>query len=103
MCDCGGGKNHRWTQINADAQPIEFSNPSTDVVLNTSQTWHRLRPGEVRTNCGGCHAHSQKRTEFSATAAARDDCKLWDLVNSTIAGTYKTPDGRPAKPRLVPR
>jgi hypothetical protein len=30
------------------------------MVLNMAQTWHQLRPGEVRTNCGGCHAHSQK-------------------------------------------
>ncbi len=29
------------------------------MVLNMAQTWHQLRPGEVRTNCGGCHAHSQ--------------------------------------------
>src|SRR5262249_30529559 len=30
------------------------------MVLNMAQTWHQVRPGEVRTNCGGCHAHSQK-------------------------------------------
>src|SRR5262249_14730013 len=27
------------------------------MLLNMAQTWHQLRPGEVRTNCGGCHAH----------------------------------------------
>jgi len=26
------------------------------MVLNMAQTWHQLRPGEIRTNCGGCHA-----------------------------------------------
>jgi hypothetical protein len=62
------------------------------MVLNTSQTWHQLRPGEVRTNCGGCHAHSQKPTDFSLTAAARDDYKLWDLVNSTPVLTTKDRD-----------
>src|SRR5262249_51927295 len=30
------------------------------MVLNSSQTWHQLRPGEIRHDCGGCHAHSQK-------------------------------------------
>ena len=40
------------------------------MVLNMSQTWHQVRPGEVRTNCGGCHAHSQKSTAFEKTAAA---------------------------------
>ena len=53
------------------------------VVLNMSQTWHQLRPGEIRTNCGGCHAHSQKPTEFSDTLAAKPDYKLWDLVKET--------------------
>ena len=32
------------------------------MVLNMAQTWHQLRPGEIRNNCGGCHAHSQQPT-----------------------------------------
>src|SRR6202008_5189169 len=51
------------------------------MVLNSSQTWHQLRPGEKRTNCGGCHAHSQRPTDFAFTAAARPDYPLWDLIN----------------------
>jgi Hydrazine synthase alpha subunit middle domain len=53
------------------------------LMLNFAQTWHQLRPGEVRTNCGGCHAHSQKPTHFALTAAAKPDYKVWDLVNET--------------------
>jgi hypothetical protein len=53
------------------------------LVLNMAQTWHQLRPGEIRHDCGGCHAHSQKPTDFAATAAARADYKLWDLTEST--------------------
>lgn len=53
------------------------------IVLNSAQTWHQLRPGEIRHDCGGCHAHSQKPTEFSLTAAAKPDYAVWDLVNST--------------------
>ncbi|HTK78533.1 MAG TPA: hypothetical protein VL371_24965, partial [Gemmataceae bacterium] len=34
------------------------------MVLNMAQTWHQVRPGEVRHDCGGCHAHSQKPTDF---------------------------------------
>jgi mono/diheme cytochrome c family protein len=52
-------------------------------VLNMAQTWHQLRPGEVRTNCGGCHAHSQPPTDFALTAAAKQDYQVWDLVNKT--------------------
>lgn len=50
------------------------------MVLNMAQTWHQLRPGEVRNNCGGCHAHSQKPTHFQDTAAARADYPVWDLT-----------------------
>lgn len=53
------------------------------MVLNMAQTWHQLRPGEVRTNCGGCHAHSQEPTDFSKTLAARPEYQPWDLVNTT--------------------
>jgi len=53
------------------------------MVLNMSQTWHQLRPGEIRTNCGGCHAHSQQPTPFEATAAAKPDYRLWDLTKKT--------------------
>jgi hypothetical protein len=53
------------------------------MMLNMAQTWHQLRPGEVRTNCGGCHAHSQAPTNFEETAAARFDYSLFDLARST--------------------
>jgi mono/diheme cytochrome c family protein len=53
------------------------------MVLNAAQTWHQLRPGEARTNCGGCHAHSQQPTQFEKTAAARPDYPVWDLSAST--------------------
>lgn len=53
------------------------------MVLNMSQTWHQLRPGEIRHDCGGCHAHSQKPTEFHMTAAARPEYSVWDLINKT--------------------
>ncbi|HJT77930.1 MAG TPA: hypothetical protein VJ739_12075 [Gemmataceae bacterium] len=53
------------------------------MVLNMAQTWHQLRPGEVRTDCGGCHAHSQQPTDFHRTAAARPGYPVWDLVNRT--------------------
>ena len=50
------------------------------MVLNSSQTWHQIRPGEVRTNCGGCHAHSQKPTDFRRTAAGRKGYEPFDLT-----------------------
>lgn len=62
------------------------------MVLNAAQTWHHLRPGELRNNCGGCHAHSQQPTDFAKTAAAKEDAKLWDLVNTTPVLTEKKKD-----------
>jgi hypothetical protein len=62
------------------------------LVLNASQTWHQVRPGETRNDCGGCHAHSQKPTLFSETAAARPDYRLWDLVERTPLITSKARD-----------
>jgi hypothetical protein len=56
---------------------------SNGMVLNMAQTWHQLRPGEIRTDCGGCHAHSQQPTRFEETRAARPDYAVWDLVNTT--------------------
>jgi hypothetical protein len=51
------------------------------MVLNMAQTWHQVRPGEIRNNCGGCHAHSQQPTDFALTAAAKPEYKIWDLTN----------------------
>ncbi len=62
------------------------------LVLNMAQTWHQLRPGEVRVNCGGCHAHSQKPTDFKVTAAAKDSYPVWDLTASTPLLTDKGRD-----------
>lgn len=61
-------------------------------VLNMAQTWHQLRPGEVRTDCGGCHAHSQKPTAFEDTAAAKPDYEVWDLTRGTPLLTRKEKD-----------
>jgi Hydrazine synthase alpha subunit middle domain len=62
------------------------------MVLNMAQTWHQLRPGEIRNDCGGCHAHSQKPTPFRDTFAARPDYPIFDLTRSTPLLTTKQHD-----------
>ena len=62
------------------------------LVLNMAQTWHQLRPGEIRHDCGGCHAHSQKPTRFEETAAARADYQIFDLTRKTPLITTKEHD-----------
>jgi len=60
--------------------------------LTMAQTWHQVRPGETRVNCGGCHAHSQKPTRFEATFAARPDYKVFDLTKQTPLLAAKAAD-----------
>jgi RNA polymerase sigma factor (sigma-70 family) len=62
------------------------------MVLNSAQTWHQIRPGESRTDCGGCHAHSQQPTLFKDTAAARPDYPVFDLTKQTPLLTSKAND-----------
>jgi hypothetical protein len=53
------------------------------MVLNMAQTWHQVRPGELRADCGGCHAHSQQPLAFAGTAAAQPDYSVYDLSRVT--------------------
>lgn len=62
------------------------------MVLNMAQTWHQLRPGEIRHDCGGCHAHSQQPTEFALTAAAKPDYRIFDLTKQTPLLTTRESD-----------
>jgi hypothetical protein len=62
------------------------------MVLNMAQTWHQVRPGEIRNDCGGCHAHSQKPTLFEQTAAAKKDYTVFDLTTRTPLLTSKQLD-----------
>jgi len=63
-----------------------------NMVLNAAQTWHQVRPGEIRHDCGGCHAHSQKPTRFEDTAAARPDYAVFDPTRGTPLLTSKALD-----------
>ena len=58
------------------------------MVLNMAQTWHQLRPGEVRVDCGGCHAHSQQPLRFEDSAAGKAGFTAVDLVNTTPLLTW---------------
>jgi len=82
-------------KIPAD-QPFTFQTIDRNgMVLNMAQTWHQLRPGEARYNCGGCHAHSQQPLNFDNTYAARPEYQVVDLTQSTPLVT-KDANGNPA-------
>jgi hypothetical protein len=79
-------------KIPADT-PFTFQTLDKDsMVLNMAQTWHQLRPGEIRHDCGGCHSHSQKPTLFKDTAAAKADYPVFDLTKQTPLLTAKQND-----------
>ncbi len=103
-------------KFNGDEQPLDpDGNPDTSflakvpadvawtfqtldnngMVLNMAQTWHQVRPGEIRNNCGGCHAHSQQPTSFEHTFAAKPDSKVWDLTTKTPLFTVKLNTEKP--------
>jgi hypothetical protein len=67
-------------KIPADT-PFTFQMLDKDgLVLAMAQTWHQVRPGEVRNNCGGCHAHSQRPLDIATTYAGRSDYQPRDLT-----------------------
>ncbi|HYC53582.1 MAG TPA: hypothetical protein VEL28_01385 [Candidatus Binatia bacterium] len=53
------------------------------MTLTMAQTWHQVRPGEARYDCGGCHAHSQQPLAFESTAAAQPGFEIFDLTRVT--------------------
>ena len=62
------------------------------MVLNMAQTWHQVRPGEMRVDCGGCHAHSQKPTLFEDSAASKPEYEIFDLTKRAPLLTTKERD-----------
>src|SRR6185436_14591250 len=70
-------------KIPAD-QPFTFQMLDRNgMVLTMAQTWHQVRPGEARYDCGGCHAHSQQPLDFHTTAAGQPGFPVADLVHET--------------------
>ena len=65
------------------------------MVLTMAQTWHQVRPGEMRADCGGCHAHGQLPLDFAGTAASKPAYAVTDLSKSTPLLTQDG-NGQPA-------
>ena len=83
-------------RIPADT-PFTFQTLDRDgLVLNMAQTWHQVRPGEMRADCGGCHAHGQLPLTFESTAAARPAYAVADLTQRSVPLLTKDAGGNPA-------
>jgi hypothetical protein len=82
-------------RIPAD-QPFTFQMLDRNgMVLTMAQTWHQVRPGEARYDCGGCHAHSQQPLDFHDTFASTPAYEVPDLVHTTPLLT-KDASGNPS-------
>jgi hypothetical protein len=75
------------------------------ITLTEEATWHAPRPGERKTNCGGCHAHSTATTplDFSMTLAASMPITDFALQTPLVsrAGGVPTVVNHPTRYRLV--
>jgi len=64
--------------------PITFQTLDRNgMVLNMAQTWHHVRPGEGRYDCGGCHAHTKTPLDFHTTVAGQPGFQPTDLSTKT--------------------
>ena len=90
-----------WAKIPSDTPTTIQAIDSNGMTLYSETVWRSLAPGEERTDCGGCHAHSTNTTplDFSTTQAGQgaditaaglplnDDLivnKFWDLSGDRI-------------------
>lgn len=98
----GNNDTSWWAKIPSDTPTTIQAIDSNGMTLYSETVWRSLSPGEERTDCGGCHAHSTSKTslEFSTTQAGQgapisgvtgissDDPMIsntyWDLTDSRV-------------------
>jgi hypothetical protein len=84
ILDADGNPDTSFLALVPADTPFTFQTLDKDgLVLNMAQTWHQVRPGEVRNDCGGCHAHAQLPTPFVTTAAAQPGYQIRNLALRT--------------------
>lgn len=73
--------------------PVDFHllSAQTGLKLADLRSWHSFKPGEVRTECGGCHQHeiSKPAVPFAGTYASLPEYPVADLVNTTPMIRYQ--------------
>jgi hypothetical protein len=68
--DNQGNPDSSWAaKIPADTPFLIQTLDKNGMTLNSELTWRALKPGEARTDCGGCHAHAIEPLDFSDTFA----------------------------------
>ena len=70
--------------------------------LALAQTWHQVRPGEFRADCGGCHGHNRIGTKHEQTAAGQPGFAYTDLTATVPRDLEYARDIKPLLQRTAP-
>jgi hypothetical protein len=101
LIDPQGNPDTSWqAKVPADTPFLIQMLDKKGMTLVSELTWRALKPGEIRTDCGGCHAHSISALDFDTTATGkgyllydvagvddfdpRIDNGTWDLTKGSI-------------------
>lgn len=92
--DLQGNPDSSWVaKIPADTPFLIQTIDNKGMALNSELAWRGLKSGEVRTDCGGCHAHSIEPLDFSSTEASKNLASKEDItakIMSEITGVNYT-------------
>lgn len=71
------------TRLPADVPFFAQGIDKNGMTLFSELTWRHLVPGEVRTDCGGCHGHTLPHIPFAGTVASASSYTPWPLESRT--------------------
>lgn len=73
ILDGQGNPDSSWVaKIPAETPFLIQTIDANGMTLNSELSWRGLKSGEVRTDCGGCHAHSIESLDFDTTESAKN-------------------------------
>lgn len=88
--DQQGNPDTSWAaKIPADTPFLIQAINKNGMTLNSELTWRGVKPGEVRTDCGGCHAHSIEKLDFETTETFKNinaTANLTEILLDEIKG-----------------
>lgn len=94
--DLQGNPDTSWVaKVPADTPFLIQTIDKKGMTLNSELAWRGLKAGEVRTDCGGCHAHSIEPLDFSTTEAANNlsaENNITATIMTEVIGLEHTDD-----------
>lgn len=85
--DLQGNRDTSWkAKVPADTPLFLQAIDKRGMALNIELTWRGLKSGEMRADCGGCHAHSIDKLDYATTQSGK---------NAPIQNVKGVPDNHP--------